>query len=100
MKIKSNMKEMDRVVKELLQDSITDPIEMIRKFAGRVYRICLENEMDEHLGYSHNSFEPKETENRRNGSTLKTLQTELGELEIRRPRDCNGSFNPIIVPKC
>jgi hypothetical protein len=35
----------------------------------------------------------------RNGSTPKTLQTDLGAVEIRTPRDRDGSFEPRRVGK-
>src|SRR5262245_6827646 len=37
--------------------------------------------------------------NTRNGSTAKTLATEHGPVEIRTPRDRNGSFEPQLVRK-
>jgi putative transposase len=37
--------------------------------------------------------------NHRNGSTSKTLQTELGAVEVRMPRDRRGSFEPTLVKK-
>ena len=37
--------------------------------------------------------------NRRNGSTAKTLKTEHGPVEIRTPRDREGSFEPKLVRK-
>jgi transposase-like protein len=37
--------------------------------------------------------------NHRNGSTSKTLQTDLGAVEIRSPRDRDGSFDPKLVGK-
>ena len=37
--------------------------------------------------------------NSRNGSSKKRVQTESGELELSIPRDRNGSFEPVLVPK-
>ena len=39
------------------------------------------------------------TPNYRNGYTKKTVKTQLGEVEIRVPRDRNGSFEPKIIGK-
>lgn len=41
----------------------------------------------------------KETTNRRNGYTKKTLKTTVGEVPIEVPRDREGTFGPVIVPK-
>ena len=41
----------------------------------------------------------KKTENRRSGYTKKTLKTSQSEIEIESPRDSDGSFEPMLVPK-
>ena len=38
-------------------------------------------------------------ENRRNGSSAKTLNTEVGPVRLAVPRDGGGSFDPVLVPK-
>jgi putative transposase len=60
---------------------------------------ALETEMDLHLGYKKHDSQGRGTENRRNGRTSKTLQGELGPIEIKTPRDRNSYFEPQIVPK-
>jgi transposase-like protein len=37
--------------------------------------------------------------NMRNGMRAKTVLTEIGPVEIEVPRDRDGSFEPVIVPK-
>jgi transposase-like protein len=37
--------------------------------------------------------------NRRNGATTKTVQGEPGQLTIATPRDRNGTFEPLLIPK-
>jgi len=59
----------------------------------------LEGEMDAHLGYEKNSVAGNNSGNSRNGSYLKKIQTEHGESVISIPRDRNGQFEPIAVPK-
>lgn len=60
---------------------------------------ALQGELTHHLGYDKHSPRPPESTNARNGSTPKTIQTETLALEIQVPRDREGSFEPIIVPK-
>ena len=55
--------------------------------------------MDAHLGYEKNSVSGHNSGNSRNGSYPKKIQTEHGEAVIPIPRDRNGEFNPIVVPK-
>jgi putative transposase len=42
---------------------------------------------------------PKRSPNRRNGKTPKTVQGDLGELQIDTPRDRDGTFEPQLIPK-
>jgi len=55
--------------------------------------------MTERLGYVKNQSGEKETENRRNGASSKTLRTDQGAMEIEVPRDRKGDFEPRIIPK-
>lgn len=55
--------------------------------------------MDAHLGYEKHDVAGNNTGNSRNGSFPKTIQTEHGESTIQIPRDRNGEFEPVIVPK-
>jgi putative transposase len=59
----------------------------------------LNAEMDEHLGYQKNGTKPENTDDIRNGTSIKTLKSDIGDVEINIPRDRNSTFEPIIVPK-
>ena len=59
----------------------------------------LEAEMDASIGYTKNEKNQLETDNKRNGYSTKTVKTQFGEMPIDIPRDRNGEFEPIIVPK-
>jgi putative transposase len=37
--------------------------------------------------------------NSRNGSAPKTVQTEVGPIDVRVPRDRAGTFTPVLLPK-
>src|SRR3990172_927422 len=39
------------------------------------------------------------TPNSRNGTFPKTVATEVGDVELAIPRDRNGTFSPMLVPK-
>ena len=59
-------------------------------------------EMDSHLGYSHSDREGKAAngrKNSRNGSYAKTVDSQVGPIEIQVPRDREGEFTPRLVPK-
>jgi hypothetical protein len=60
---------------------------------------ALGGELSYHLGYSPGGDKPAEASNHRNGSTGKTVLTEDGPLRIEVPRDREGSFEPLLIPK-
>ena len=55
-------------------------------------------EFDSSMGYEKNDKTSEKT-NYRNGTTKKNLKSEFGEFEFETPRDRNGEFEPVIVPK-
>ena len=79
----------------------------IGEFARTVVQLginaTLQAEMDAHLGYTAGDRATKATsgasDNYRNGSYTKTVQSQYGPVEITMPRDRNGSFTPRMVPK-
>lgn len=42
---------------------------------------------------------PVKRRNRRNGHSPKTVRADLGEIRLATPRDRNGTFEPLLVPK-
>jgi putative transposase len=56
-------------------------------------------ELTDHLGYEKGDPAGRGAPNARNGSTPKTLLTEVGPVPIDTPRDRAGSFEPRLVPK-
>ena len=59
----------------------------------------LQAELSDHLGYEKGDPAGRGSPNSRNGSTPKTLGTEVGEVPLAVPRDRNSSFEPRLVPK-
>jgi transposase-like protein len=78
---------------------ITGPGGLLTQLAGRVIETALGAELSEHVGYPPGQAPPGGAGNHRNGSTAKTVKTELGEVAIRTPRDRNGTFEPQLVAK-
>ena len=72
---------------------------MLQTLTTRLLNKALEAEMDHHLGYKKNSAEGNNTGNSRNGHTTKKVLTGDQEVEIEVPRNHNGEFEPVIVPK-
>lgn len=63
-----------------------------------VLQTALDAEMVEHLGYDKGEA-PEGIANHRNGTSPKTVKTEVGPICIDVPRDRAGTFQPQIVPK-
>jgi transposase-like protein len=60
---------------------------------------ALAEEMTGHLGYDKHDPAGRGSGNNRNGSTPKTVLTDIGAVDLAVPRDRNGSFEPRIVRK-
>ena len=59
----------------------------------------LDGELDTHLGYAKYAIQDKQTSNSRNGRSRKTLTSPHGDVTLAVPRDREGTFEPVIVPK-
>lgn len=77
----------------------SDVSEFLKIMHSKVLEKMLEAEMDVHLGYEKNSVAGNNSGNSRNGSYPKKIRTEHGEAVISVPRDRNGEFEPVAVPK-
>jgi putative transposase len=88
---------LDEAVRGLRPEELSGPGGLLSQLAGRVVGAALEAEMTEHLG--HPPGGRPEGLNVRNGRGRKTVQTDVGPVEVRTPRDRDGSFKPQILPK-
>jgi putative transposase len=71
---------------------LTGPGGLLTGLIGQVLQAGLAAELGAHLAAG-------DGENRRNGSSAKTLNTEVGPVRVAVPRDRDGSFEPLLVPK-
>ena len=71
----------------------------ISKLYKHAVQTMLKGEMDEHLGYKKHDPAGKNTGNSRNGTSSKTLKTNIGDIPLDVPRDRDSSFDPVLVPK-
>src|SRR6266699_2241474 len=65
----------------------------------QVLQTGLEVELTDHLGYEPYDPAGRGSGNSRNGSSDKTVTTDVGDVALRVPRDRNGTFDPQTVPK-
>ena len=86
-------------LKGLEADEITGPGGLVSQLAGRVIETALGADLTEHLGYPPEQAPPGGAGNHRNGHTAKTVQTDLGPVAVKTPRDRQGTFEPQLVGK-
>lgn len=86
-------------LKGLDPDEITGQGGLLSQLAGRVINAALEGELTDHLGYPSGEAPPGGAGNHRNGSTPKTVHTEVGSVDVKTPRDRQGTFDPKLVAK-
>lgn len=98
-KNESKNKLVEAILEEYKPETARDVQEALKDVFGPIFEAMLQGEMNNHLGYSNNDKSIKETENRRNGYISKNVKTSMGEMNINIPRDRDGSFEPLIVPK-
>lgn len=89
----------NQILDQYNPESVEDMQDALKEIFGPMFEGLLKGELNHHLGYESNSKKPKDTTNRRNGSTPKTLKTTMGNVEIESPRDRDGTFEPQIIPK-
>jgi len=86
-------------IKENNLTTAEDVQEMLKDLFAETLQEMLEAEMDETLGYEKNDTATKETTNRRNGYSQKTVRSEFGNIDLKVPRDREGEHDPLIVKK-
>lgn len=72
---------------------------LLTSMVREVLQAGLDVEMSEHLGYEPYEIAGRNSGNSRNGSYQKTVKTDVGPVELRVPRDREGTFEPVTVPK-
>jgi putative transposase len=79
--------------------SMADINAATRRLKKSLMERMLGGELSYHLGYAAGDAKPDETTNHRNGTSGKTVVTEDGPVRLEVPRDRDGTFEPVLVPK-
>ena len=93
------------IPKELIDQMVGGPMDAeavnaaSMAFKKALIERILSAELSHHLGYLPGADKPSEASNHRNGASGKTVLTEEGPLRIDVPRDRQGSFEPLLIPK-
>jgi transposase-like protein len=79
--------------------TVADMQNALNDIFGPMFEAMLNGEMDNHLGYRNNDHGAKSTADRRNGYIEKSVRTSQGAVDLKVPRDRDGSFEPQVIPK-
>ena len=103
---------MEKASKELLREfvnsqhftSTTEIMNSMKELFSDVLQQVMEAELEEKLGYEKSERVSEKVEeggrkNYRNGYSKKTVKTQLGEIDVKIPRDRNGEYEPQIIGK-
>jgi putative transposase len=92
---------LDQAVAQLRSDGarLTGPDGFLSGLIKQVLERGLQAELSEHLGYERHEALGRGSGNSRNGSTPKTVNTEVGPVDVDVPRDRAGTFSPVLLPK-
>ena len=79
--------------------SLTGEGGLLTAMIRQVLQTGLEVEMTDHLGFESRDPAARGAANVRNGRYPKTVATEIGDVEVLMPRDRQGTFEPVTIPK-
>jgi hypothetical protein len=96
-----------RLLDELLERSrdeagglrLTGEGSVLGEMVAAVLERALQGELAAHLGYGKHDAAGNGSGNSRNGYIAKTVQTGVGPVPVQVPRDRNGTFEPLLIPK-
>jgi putative transposase len=94
----------DKLIDQLLKgyqtpEQILGQNGLLKQLTKAVIERALGAELTTHLGYEKHDPKGRNSGNARNGTSKKTVKSQAGELALEVPRDRNGTFEPVLVPK-
>ncbi|MGE8671366.1 MAG: IS256 family transposase [Achromobacter mucicolens] len=104
-KKKPPLRELPSIPADLVDQFVKGPMtaeavqDLSMAFKKALIERALGAELGHHLGYPSGGDRPEEATNQRNGKSRKTVLTDDGPLRVEIPRDRDGSFAPILIPK-
>lgn len=99
------LRELPSIPADLVDQFVKGPMtaeavqDLSMAFKKALIERALGAELGHHLGYPSGGDRPEEATNQRNGKSRKTVLTDDGPLRVEIPRDRDGSFAPILIPK-
>jgi putative transposase len=72
---------------------------IIAELTKKILERALDEELTDHVGYARGDQAGRNGGNSRNGTSPKRVLTDIGAVDLDVPRDRDGSFEPVLVPK-
>jgi putative transposase len=72
---------------------------LLKQLTKALLERAMHAELTEHVGYEKHDPAGNNSGNSRNGTSKKKLKGDFGEIDLKTPRDRNGSFEPKIIAK-
>jgi putative transposase len=93
--------EVDRIIAQAQAEGLqlTGREGLLGGMIKKAVESAMNAEMTDHLGYERYAAEGRGSGNARNGTTTSTVHTNVGPVELDKPRDRNGEFDSTVVPK-
>ncbi|EDY82741.1 transposase, Mutator family [Verrucomicrobiia bacterium DG1235] len=94
----------DELLDQLLEnyskpEDLTGPDGLLTELKRRLINRVMDAELTTHLGYDKHGKRIKPGGDARNGHSKKSLRSDDGKIEVKVPRDRDGDFEPVLVPK-
>lgn len=81
------------------QETMFGATGLIEELTKALVERALQGEMTHHLGYEKHDVAGHNSGNSRNGTSAKTVRSKRGQMQIEVPRDREGEFEPLMIPK-
>ena len=89
----------DQLMEQAADGELLGPDGLLSEVTKQVVERALDVELTDHLGYERGDPAGRGSGNSRNGTSAKTVLTDVGSVDLDVPRDRGGVFEPKIVPK-
>ena len=90
-------------VRQLLEEKGIKDIagiqDLVKELTATMIQEIMDAELEEELGYSKYNYQQKATSNARNGTYAKSVNSTMGKIDLRVPRDRQGEYEPQVVKK-
>lgn len=93
--------EIDRIIEQAQTQGLqlTGKKGLLGGMIKKAVESAMNAEMTSHLGYEKYAAQGRGSGNSRNGTTRSAVHTSAGPIELDKPRDRNGEFDSVVVPK-